>query len=316
MIIEKTALKQQNEKNHIFYYDSARTAWKKLLLYLSRQREYKVLLPGYIGVSPKEGSGIYDPVAESGIRYGFYRMDGRLCIDTGDLEQKLNGCQKAAVLLVHYFGYPDKNIRKIVEICRSGNAIVVEDCAHAFYTDFIDHSCGGYGDYAIYSIHKMLPYNNGGFLKIRHLPDEQEYAFFSRDTMPSFSSVFEYDFYRIARARKRNAQLWENLLAGMEKQIEMLHIKENSTGMDITPQTFPVLVKQYDRTKLYFELNQAGFGAVSLYHTLIDPLINNRRFEDAAWTSKHILNLPVHQDIVEGQIEQMCSMLLKNVCGN
>lgn len=316
MIIEKTARKQQHERNHIFYYDSARTAWKKLLLYLSGQGKYKVLLPGYIGVSPNEGSGIYDPVAESGISHDFYRMDSALCIDIRNLEDKLNECQKAAVLLVHYFGYPDKNIKKIVEVCRSWKAIVVEDCAHALFTDYIDHSCGSYGDYAVYSIHKMLPYNDGGFLKIRRQLDGPDKEFFMEDTVPSFASIFEYDFYHIAQARKRNAGLWENLLAGMEKQIEMLRFQENSSGMDITPQTFPVIVKQHDRTDLYFELNQAGFGAVSLYHTLINPLLNTSRFADAVWISKHILNLPVHQDIEEGQIEQMCSILLGKVYGN
>lgn len=315
MMIEKTAVKQQQERNHMFYYDSARTAWKKLLFYLSGQGEYQVLLPGYIGSSPNEGSGIYDPVTESGISHDFYRLDSALCIDIRDLEDKLNKYPKAAVLLVHYFGYPDKSIQKIVQMCRYREAVVVEDCAHALYTDFIDHSCGSYGDYAIYSIHKMLPYKKGGFLKIRHYLKAWENAFFTEDTVPSFTSLFEYDFYRIAQARKRNAGIWENLLAGMEKQFEILRFKENGSGMDVTPQTFPVIVKQYDRTKLYFELNEEGFGAVSLYHTLIPPLINDRRFEEAVWLSKHILNLPVHQDIKEGQIEQMYSILSGKTAG-
>lgn len=76
----------------------------------------------------------------------------------------------------------------------------------------------------------------------------------------------------------------------------------------ITPQTFPVIVRNYDRDALYFKLNEAGFGAVSLYHTMIDP-IQKGDYEEAVWLSKHIINLPVHQDVTEVQIEEMADTL-------
>ena len=115
----------------------------------------------------------------------------------------------------------------------------------------------------------------------------------------SYVSIFNYDFYDIACKRKENAILWYKLCAD-NHNLEILHQGE----FDVTPQTFPVIIKNYDRTQLYFELNEAGFGAVSLYHTLIEPL-RTGAYDDALWLSKHIMNMPVHQDIEAGQIEAM-----------
>ncbi len=70
----------------------------------------------------------------------------------------------------------------------------------------------------------------------------------------------------------------------------------------------PVVVSQYDRDALYLKLNEAGFGAVSLYHTMIDP-IQKGDYKEAVWLSKHIINMPVHQDVTESQIQEMADML-------
>ena len=43
-------------------------------------------------------------------------------------------------------------------------------------------------------------------------------------------------------------------------------------------------------------MNQKGYGVVSLYHTLIEPL-RNKEFGEAWDLSKCILNLPIHQDV-------------------
>lgn len=308
MFIEKTAKETANNLKQIFYYDSARTALKKVLSYRMNRDHYTLLLPGYIGFSPKEGSGIYDPVTELGMKHIFYKIDRNLSINTYDLEKKLNENSRAVVLLVHYFGYPDVNVEKIVELCRVKNALIIEDCAHALYTDYIDHCCGSYGDYSVYSIHKMLPYKRGGFLKVNRKPDMEEVRFYRRNECSEYASVFNYDFYDIAQKRKNNARYWRELLVRC-KAIDILHTFDSCKRLSITPQTFPVIIKNYDRNKLYFELNSAGYGAVSLYHTMIAP-IKEKGYEDAVWLSEHIMNLPVHQDIEEGKIEEMYSKLM------
>lgn len=43
---------------------------------------------------------------------------------------------------------------------------------------------------------------------------------------------------------------------------------------------------------------------------MIDP-IQKAGDEDAVWLSKHIMNLPVHQDVTERQITEMSVKLLE-----
>ncbi len=311
MIIEKTAIRQENGLRKIFYYDSARIALEKILSYYAELKDIHLLLPGYIGFSTNEGSGIYDPVINTGIKHSFYRLNRDLSIDRKDFASKLKKYNLTIVLLVHYFGYPDINIKEILTLCKSANAIVIEDCAHALYTDFIDHSCGEFGDYAIYSIHKMLPYKKGGFLKVNKKNSEEKENYLKKDTDASYASIFNYDFNYIAQKRKRNAILWEELLKEHQKQLDIMHRMQDYINMDVTPQSFPIIIKKYNRTDLYYRLNNAGFGAISLYHTMIQPIQIESDLCDALWLSEHIINLPVHQDIEEKQIVKMCRVLLE-----
>lgn len=173
MKIEKTALNAEANRKRLLFYDSAREAFKEILKEHKKKENITLLLPGYIGYSPREGSGIYDPVIETGISHAFYKVDADLKINLKSLEdsfKRISG--KKMVLLVHYFGYPDLHIDEVVKVCRKYSVGIIEDAAHALYTDFVDHACGVYGDYVIYSLHKMLPLEKGGMLKINRQDQE------------------------------------------------------------------------------------------------------------------------------------------------
>ena len=307
MMIEKTAKNRKKNYTPLYFLESARRGEQMILEYFEKKGNYVFLLPAYIGFSANEGSGIFDPVAATGIQHRFYHINRKLGININDLSFNLEQIQGTPiVLLVHYFGYPDKQIEDIVNLCQKHNAIIIEDCAHALYTDYIDHKCGFYGDFTLYSIHKMLPYEDGGFLKINNV----KYDFYNTNNckkqMNTYFNIFNYDFYAISKSRKRNAQLWENLILKSNcSKIEVL--KKGITN--ITPQTYPVLIHDYDRNKLYFSLNDAGFGAVSLYHSMIKPI--EKQYEDSVWLSHHIMNLPVHQDTDEKCIRQMFEKMMQ-----
>lgn len=296
MIIEKTAVNEKQSLKSIYFFENARTAFKRTLRFLSEGGEYELLLPGYIGHSSREGSGIFDPVIEEKISFSFYKLDKNLNIVMEDLEKHLMmKKRKIVVLLVHYFGIPDSNINGIIKLCRQYDAVIIEDSAHALYSDFVDHQCGGLGDFTLYSLHKMLPFNGkGGAVKVNCTLNSD----LSRNN--EIYPFWNYDFYEIAEIRKQNAKYWKELLSCCSVGIKVLRPFRN----DITYQTFPVLVNEEKRDRLYFELNDAGFGAVSLYHEMISP-IREEGFNDALWVANHILNLPVHQDINKSDIDIM-----------
>lgn len=303
-MISKTAERAENFKKDLFYYNSARDAFRNILNECNKQEKVTLLLPGYIGISPNEGSGIFDPVIDSGIKYIFYKIDKDLSINIESLESIISSVNnKILVLLVHYFGYVDSNINRIIEICREKDAIIIEDSAHALYTDFIDHACGMYGDYVLYSLHKMLPFRSGGMLKINKKTEIKILGNRCTDNNP-----FEYNLYDIAVKRKANACLWNDLVMGHENAIGILRSYDNT----VTPQTFPIIINNYDRNQLYFKLNEAGYGAVSLYHTMIDQIKNSDN-EDAVWLSQHIINMPVHQDTDSEDIKKMAKLLISIV---
>lgn len=300
MGIEKTARERERYRTGLLFYPSARAALRAVLHEQKARGELTLLLPDYIGYSPNEGSGIYDPVVAEGVRHVFYRLDGRLRIDVEAFRRTLEGAAgRAVVLFVHYFGYPDENLASLAALCRERGATVIEDAAHALYTDFVDGRCGRFGDYTLYSLHKMLPLTDGGMLRINGpagaLRGESEYGQYA---------PFEYDFAAIAARRKANARLWTELLAPCAPEITPLRTPDPR----VTPQTYPVVLRSFDRNELYFRLNDLGFGAVSLYHTLIEPLCGEGIRETLS-LSRRIINLPVHQDADEAQIREMAAAL-------
>ena len=207
---------------------------------------------------------------------------------------KING--QVIVLLVHYFGYVDPNIDEIVKVARDNKAIIIEDCAHALYTDYIDKSCGSYSDVSIYSLHKMLPYKDGGMVRINN-PE-----IIQLDQTDYYYNVLEYDLNRIAERRKKNAEIIEQELKGVQG-IKIL--RKTTSYKNQTPQTYPILVLKADKNEFYHKLNEKGFGVVSLYHTMIKDL-QEEKYEVANNLGTKILNLPVHQDADKEALKEMC----------
>jgi dTDP-4-amino-4,6-dideoxygalactose transaminase len=111
----------------------------------------------------------------------------------------------------------------------------------------------------------------------------------------------DFDLNRIADKRRANSLVLDKLIRELAPEVTPL---SGAPGCREFPQTYPVMIRNGSRDRLYHEMNAAGFGVVSLYHTLISQ-ISSDRFPAAANISRHILNLPVHQDASEDALESM-----------
>ncbi|MBE5837079.1 DegT/DnrJ/EryC1/StrS family aminotransferase [Butyrivibrio sp.] len=305
-MIDKKPTKVSNFKTHMLAYNSARNAFKDLLGVLKRNNDLMIYLPAYIGISPKEGSGIFDPICELGIQHEFYRLDRNLCVCVDELIKQIKNRNKnktTAILLVHYFGYIDPNYDLLSDVLKSENVIIIEDCAHAMFSHLVDEACGK-GDYFLYSLHKMLPYSQGGVLNV---PDANRAILDELSPENESVNVFEYDLLGIARKRKENAEAWKQLCSSLN--IETIKL---ATNLKCTPQTYPILVNEEERYKIYQNVNELGFGVISLYHTMIDEL-KSFEAESSQYVSKRILNLPVHQDVNIEDINEMFRVLEKQI---
>jgi dTDP-4-amino-4,6-dideoxygalactose transaminase len=284
-------------------FKNARSAFKAFLETIRLGPDEKVLLPAYVGWSAREGSGVFDPVAELGLSYDFYRVNDQLHIDLKHLRQQFRTHRIKVLVIIHYFGYVDPGYAEAVSIARKHGAWVLEDEAHAMFTDLVGGVSGRLGDACIFSLHKLLPVKIGGML----LVNQGRECILDQIKCPEVSLPlpWEFDLTEISRRRRENAELLSDLLRPLAGEVDPLwgHPRPGEV-----PQTYPVLVRNVSRDQLYFALNEAGFGAVSLYHTLINP-IKPEDFPVSHQLARQIFNLPVHQDVEPDMLKSMVKQL-------
>lgn len=280
-MIAKTATAPQPRRSYEFF-DSARAAFGHYLDEGQFGSEDTILLPAYIGWSPREGSGVFDPIAARGVRPVFYRVTESLQIDLEHLQECIGKTHARALFVIHYFGYVDESYGSVVQLARDAGIEIVEDEAHAMLSDLIGGICGREGDVALYSLHKLLPVSDGGVL-VRNR---------AQDAVTGLGQLWHHDLAAIATLRRANARWLAKAVADLQDDVVPLRPALRDGEI---PQTFPIYLKHADRNGVYHEMNASGFGVVSLYHTLIDA-ISKRSFPDSAQLASCILNLPVHQD--------------------
>jgi len=286
------------------YFPKARHAWENILeAFQKKHPNSTVVLPSYIGWSSNEGSGIFDPVNNTDTQYKFYGLSKTLRIDIDDFKNIIESLDNPIVLLVHYFGFPDEKYTEIVNWLDLNNIYYVEDSAHAMLSDLIGGVCGKNGAYNIYALHKILPFPDGGYLIDNH-KDSLE---IEMEDNTNISPIFSYDLRKIYELRRRNYQFLIDNISDI-KGITILYPKLID---GICPQTLPIILDDFNRNEVYHQLNSMGFGLVSLYHTMIDPL-KNSKYISATYTSFQITNLPIHQDCNIGNLRRMV-IALKNI---
>jgi dTDP-4-amino-4,6-dideoxygalactose transaminase len=307
MIVDKLARTPDLHRRAMLSFPNARSALGEFLGAAASRPGDLVLLPAYIGWSEREGSGVFDPVQNRGLDFGFYRVDSRLRIDLDDLERALRTRRVKVVLLIHYFGYIDPGYEHVVALARRFGAMIVEDEAHAMLTDLIGGQCGRLCDACVFSFHKLLPVSRGGALVLNHSAAQLPISTGDRET--EANPILSYDLPAIARIRRENAFRLHQLLEPLAEHVEPLW---GPPGPGEVPQTCPVLIRNVSRDRLYFEMNEAGLGVVSLYHTMIAP-IAAAGYAESIKLARTILNLPLHQDLTFEDLERLVEGLAQQL---
>jgi len=291
--ISKLARNKSNFLFHYYNFTSARDSFRFLLKKLKKEK-IKILLPAYIGISEKEGSGIFDPIKETGIDYSFYSMSDFLTVDLNNIKSLINNRKKIAVLIVNYFGLNSPNKKEIISFLKSKKIQIIEDNSHGIFSFY--NTLERNFDYTFFSIHKMLPFKNGGVLVSKtklNIAKKSKLEF------------LRYDIKQIIDKRIKNYLFIHEQLKNINhKSVQVCKIPL----YDSVPQTYPLLLdSEALRDNLYFKMNEKDFGIVSLYHKLIPEI--DKSFKIEHMMSKKILNLPVHQDISQTQLKSMIKFL-------
>ncbi len=119
----------------------------------------RVLVPAYHSPS------MVPPVLHLGATPEFYRVGGDAGVDLDDLARRLPGA--AAVLVTHYFGFPQQ-MAPIRALCDRHGVPLLEDCAHSLFGEQGGRPLGAWGDYAAASTMKFFPSFDGGCVASAH----------------------------------------------------------------------------------------------------------------------------------------------------
>lgn len=298
-----------NAFSHLLKFTmSARAAWKYLLELAESQGRCQVLLPAYIGITDREGSGIYDPLVDVGCPHDFYRVDASLSPDYADIERLLSSGSYGVLLAVHYFGVVDVDLMRMRHLCDTHGVLLIEDCAHVTGLLTTDDARGTVGDAAFYSLHKSIAVRHGGMLRINR---PEAFGDVSYENTGADADAVEQLFR--ARFSEMNAIRRNNYRFLVDQLDNLPHITVMCPVIDeAVPHDFPILVTGGLREKLYFWLMERGYPTVALYYRMI-PQISEAKFPLSHHVSANILNLPVHQDTTIADLKALVDAMRRGL---
>lgn len=138
----------------------ARSAIFHAIRLICARPNQSVLVPAYICKTA------VDPIIAAGASVEFYGVDRRCEIDFDDLQSRIHA-DTAALVAVHYFGYPTQ-IERLRDLCDDHGIALIEDCAHVLNGTRNGQPLGTFGDYGLHSWRKFLPLLDGGDLLVNH----------------------------------------------------------------------------------------------------------------------------------------------------
>jgi dTDP-4-amino-4,6-dideoxygalactose transaminase len=125
------------------------------------------LSPSDVVLVPAYHCGVeVEAVSMAGVRLRYYDVGEDLAIDPADLKSRFDAHTRA-VLLIHYFGFPQP-VEAIREICAASKVLLVEDCSQALFSSCMGRPLGTFGDMAVFSQRKTLPLPDGGALLVNN----------------------------------------------------------------------------------------------------------------------------------------------------
>lgn len=309
MIIKEPVDRKNNTKKFCFT-KTGRVAFSHILMHIFSKTDKKILMPAYIGETDKEGSGVFDPVRENKIPFEFYTVNKKLSADMEDLKAKIITGNFKALLVIHYFGFVQNDIEEISALCKDNKVFLIEDCAHSFHSSYKGRNIGEWGDLAFFSIHKIIPTQDGGYLRINNSNIEiAELNYEDQNIMPvTLDQFIRTDYDKVNKTRILNYAKYLNCFHGI-KGIEPLY-SELPSG--IVPLNFPIVIGSGQREKLYFKLLEKGIITCSLYYRIIEE-IDKYLYPISYEISGSILNLPTHQDTNFADIDQIILKLKDSI---
>lgn len=232
-----------------------------------------------IGVSKDDSVAVYQTFGGKKVR----NQNVKEVVESqAKLVTKIDATTKV-VIVIHEFGFPYKDIKKLKKECEDKSIPLIEDCAWSFGTHIDEDTIiGQVGDYAVYSLPKFAPLQYGGILTGLKLSDDdvwtkyQTLDYFKKEII--IAALHDY-LPNLNSDNKKRRENWQKL-AGL------------FTRDGFTPA---------------FELPEGVYPGVFIA-TLPDAKSVIERYEQFGVEVREGINeesilLPVHQSLSDGEID-------------
>ncbi len=145
----------------IYHLNSARAGLFLLLKSIAKGRALKV------GIQPYSCETVFIAIVKAGCVPVFIDLNKDFSFDKEMLIENKNSID--VLIVTHTFGIISNNIHEVREILK--DKIIIEDCAHAFLSEFNNQLSGTIGDASVFSMGygKFPSIGHGGFVLINNL---------------------------------------------------------------------------------------------------------------------------------------------------
>lgn len=147
------------------YYGNAAHAFYDVMIWIQQNQpksKPNIIMPVYIPAK------LYRFILAAGYKPRFYDVSTELDFSIDEILNLIDD-QTQMIFAVHYFGIP-VDLHPLKDLAQKQGIFLLEDCAHTLNGSWKGRILGTTGDFAIFSIRKMLQLHCGGFLILNNQP--------------------------------------------------------------------------------------------------------------------------------------------------
>ncbi|MGB9613021.1 MAG: DegT/DnrJ/EryC1/StrS family aminotransferase [Candidatus Margulisiibacteriota bacterium] len=248
-------------------------------------------------------------------------------ISPKEIERKIT-LKTKAILPVHLYGQVCQ-MEKIMEIAKSNNLKVIEDCAQSLGAEYLGKKAGSFGDaggISFFPTKNIGCFGDGGMVvtnseeiaeKIKTLRGHGSRKTYHYDIIGYNSRLDEIQaailrrklpyLEEFIRKRRKNANLYRKWL----KDIPQITLPEENSNAKHTFNQFTIRTK--DRNALFEYLKTREIGAMVYYplslhlQKAFDYLgYKPGDFPESERAQEEVISLPIYPELTASEIEQVC----------
>lgn len=249
-------------------------------------------------------------------------------IDPSDIKNKLTSKTKA-ILPVHLYGIP-VNLAEIKKICNKHKLLLIEDCAHAFGSEYHGMKIGTHADFACFSLY---PTKNLGALgdagmvisrsseyadrirKILYLFDYKNKTFHPQAIHAQLDSLQAALLMVILKhwpeyqdQRKKISDIYKSHLSGI------IRMALETANCNVSYYVFPVFTERREELLAYLRNKDIHLQIHYNYNLHCLPQFGNHEIGTLPITEKHnreVLSLPMHPSISIDDAKVICKNIIE-----